>query len=609
MMKGGKDEEKRMGPLFPRLHIKDAEQGGPKAPPRNKMALYEQLSIPSQKFTSGSASISPFPPNSGGNAVPLTPSSHGGGHKRSLYGPICNLPAPSHLPKKLPSYSSDAMNLCTTSTNLEWKPMKPTNHHPLNGAYSSLFQPHSTTNSKNSSTKELLNEVDYKVPTFRQSRRTLTYGSRDKNTDKEKGAMVPFNEEKRSSLVDESSGVADSNGQLYHKNRTLEGKKALRDDFSTNSKKGVERGNASILEGVSGFHGDNYRSHNRLEDVTKCYEDQCGPLPMGEVDRTVDVSDTSMVDSVSGVEISPDDVVGVIGQKQFLETRRAIVHQQRVFAVQVFELHRLIKVQRLFAASPELLIESELYLGKSSIRGLPTKKLPSGNLLEAPPLLSKLKPQKPNRNLECAAEDVLEMPLFPSLSDHSNMKLNTPKSNCYFHPPPVNQWLVPIISPSEGLVYKPFTGPTPPTSGFGVPVYGITTSTHQEGIGILPGTPPFSHTYFPPYRMPSIPSVASSAVEVARQLTKPHPNGQEEKSYFFGDSQASSGHTERVVQGDALSLFPTDPTVKASDQSSQSCSNEQQTRVIKVVPHNPRSASESAARIFQSIQEERRQYT
>jgi EARLY FLOWERING 3 protein len=30
--------------------------------------------------------------------------------------------------------------------------------------------------------------------------------------------------------------------------------------------------------------------------------------------------------------------------------------------------------------------------------------------------------------------------------------------------------------------------------------------------------------------------------------------------------------------------------------------------VIKVVPHNRRSATESAARIFQSIQEERKQY-
>ncbi|XP_058192559.1 protein EARLY FLOWERING 3-like [Rhododendron vialii] len=603
MMKGGKDEEKLMGPLFPRLHIKDAEQGGPKAPPRNKMALYEQLSIPSQKFNSGSASMSPFPPNNSGNSVPSVSSSHGGGHKRSLYSPICNSPAPSHLPERLPSYSSNVMNLRTTSTNLEWKPMKPPKHRPLNGAYCSLFQPPGIAYSKNSSTKELPDEIDYTVPTFVQFGRTLECASGDKG----KGTMVPFKEEKRGSLVDEASRIADSNGPLHHQNRALEEKKALRNDSSADPKKGVRRGNASMLEGVSCFRpmrGDNYRRQNSLENVSKCFEDQCGPLQVGELDRNADVSETSMVDSMSGAEISPDDVVGVIGQKQFLKTRRAIAHQQRVFAVQVFELHRLIKVQKLIAASPELLLQSELHLGKSSIKGLPTKKLPSGNLLEAPPqLLSKLKPEKPIHNTECAAENVLEMLLLPSLSNQSDVKLNTRKSTCYFHPPPGNQWLVPIISPSEGLVYKPFTGPTPPTSSFGVPVYGITTATHQGGIGILPGTPPLSHTYFPPYPMPSIPSVASSAVDGARQLTKSHLNGQEDKS------EASSGRTERVLRGDALDLFPTDPTVKALDQSSQSCSNEQQTRVIKVVPHNPRSASESAARIFQSIQEERRQYT
>ena len=52
-MKRGKGEEKLMGPMFPRLHVNDTEKGGPKAPPRNKMALYEQLSIPSQRFKYG----------------------------------------------------------------------------------------------------------------------------------------------------------------------------------------------------------------------------------------------------------------------------------------------------------------------------------------------------------------------------------------------------------------------------------------------------------------------------------------------------------------------------------------------------------------------------
>ena len=52
-MKRGKDDEKSMGPMFPRLHVNDTEKGGPRAPPRNKMALYEQLSIPSQRFNHG----------------------------------------------------------------------------------------------------------------------------------------------------------------------------------------------------------------------------------------------------------------------------------------------------------------------------------------------------------------------------------------------------------------------------------------------------------------------------------------------------------------------------------------------------------------------------
>ncbi|MCO5590590.1 hypothetical protein L7F22_044561 [Adiantum nelumboides] len=37
-------------PLFPRLHVSETEKAGPKAPPRNKMALYEQFTVPSHRF-------------------------------------------------------------------------------------------------------------------------------------------------------------------------------------------------------------------------------------------------------------------------------------------------------------------------------------------------------------------------------------------------------------------------------------------------------------------------------------------------------------------------------------------------------------------------------
>lgn len=67
-MREGKEEEKiSSSPMFPRLHVNDVDKGGPRAPPRNKMALYEQFSIPFQRFSSSSL---PLPPQSVQNLGP-----------------------------------------------------------------------------------------------------------------------------------------------------------------------------------------------------------------------------------------------------------------------------------------------------------------------------------------------------------------------------------------------------------------------------------------------------------------------------------------------------------------------------------------------------------
>lgn len=86
MMRGTKEDEKVMFPMFPRLHVNDTEKGGPRAPPRNKMALYEQFSIPSHRFSSGSASALPVPPNNGSNLVPSMSSSHVSSTIFTVYG-------------------------------------------------------------------------------------------------------------------------------------------------------------------------------------------------------------------------------------------------------------------------------------------------------------------------------------------------------------------------------------------------------------------------------------------------------------------------------------------------------------------------------------------
>eukprot|EP00262_Sarcandra_glabra_P008517 TRINITY_DN2204_c0_g1_i1.p1 TRINITY_DN2204_c0_g1~~TRINITY_DN2204_c0_g1_i1.p1 ORF type:complete len:615 (-),score=96.91 TRINITY_DN2204_c0_g1_i1:85-1725(-) len=418
--------------------------------------------------------------------------------------------------------------------------------------------------------------------------------------------------------------------------------------------------------------GNGYRSSNEAENYNKKSEKmEHGLLLMGDADRNDDVSEASMVDSISGMDISPDDVVGVIGQKHFWKARREIVNQQRVFAVQVFELHRLIKVQKLFAGSPNLLLEDNSDRSKPSPK-LPPKKLPSSYSLKSQPqLVKQASSHKSNQNTESQTENapgkssglpadnavnkglVSKILNYGSCSFYPSPPPPPPpsvaadnKSNGWCFHQPGNQWLVPVIFPSEGLVYKPYTGPHPPTFGFMAPIYGgcsplnqdftspaygIPTSHQQEGIGIISGAP----NCFPsPYGLPVVnPLISSSAVEQDKQFptgganvnmhSRNSCNMSNNKSEAFshsvwkfprskesdGQGSTASSPCDREQGGrDALPLFPTAPAKEDLERAEQPHTSDQQNRVIKVVPHNPRSANESAARIFRFIQEERQQY-
>lgn len=341
------------------------------------------------------------------------------------------------------------------------------------------------------------------------------------------------------------------------------------------------------------------------------------------------------------------------------------------------------QVQRLIAESPHLLNEDNIYLHKPALELSSVKRMSLQYVLETPnPIVKSRNPQKPNPSTECADENVAWKFPLPSVNNDTSRGLLTEQSNCAQysrkpppapptnnnkpaqwcnHPPPGNQWLVPVMSPSEGLVYKPYTGVCPPTAGSVAPMYGscgpvslnpgsgdffnaaygFPASNHQ-GIGIVPGIHPLGPTYFPPYGMPvPNPSVSCSAVEQRSPFGGGRSNEQENQlstgeinfrmlnqSSCNMSSQMSQVMSRRVgkfqapkgseLQGstasspseslrtkvDALPLFPMAPTVQDPGQNTQT--TEHQIRVIKVVPHNPRSATESAARIFQSIQEERK---
>nr|XP_009782254.1 PREDICTED: protein EARLY FLOWERING 3-like isoform X2 [Nicotiana sylvestris] len=591
-MKRGKGEEKVMGPMFPRLHVNDTEKGGPRAPPRNKMALYEQLSIPSQRFNSGV-----LPANSNNNTA------KGSGHERVVYFPVQHPPS-GHLADKPPGHSSDPNTLLQQ------------------------FELNKRTE-----------EDDFTVPVFVNSKPDHATGSH--NLDMEK--LSP-------------SGPVFSG----RPNKDLEG---LTDRILRQQRESQNEENPKCIP-ASREHRTTSNSPSKECRFERQEDRICKSLQTGIMDQGDNLSETSIVESMSGTDISPDDVVGIIGLKRFWKARRAIVNQQRVFAIQVFELHRLIKVQKLIAESPNSMLEDAGYLGKP-LKNSSGKRLPLECIIRESQSVPKRKndSEKPNFRMECSAENTVGKASLSSVQNGSQLSSHRPFSGnpppmpvtndantspwC-FQQPPGHQWLIPVMSPSEGLVYKPFPGPgfTNPINGgcgppgsmgnFFPPAIGVPgPHPHYQGTGV-PFAPPTGHGYFPHYGMPvmNLP-ISSSTVEESNQFTSPgfqrqlsggidnfniqhqdSSNVPSEKNGNVPDvlrfqatrdnelqASTASSPSERAAdttQGrNMLSLFPTSPATDNTDHSA---------RVIKVVPHNPRSATASAARIFQSIQEERKQH-
>ncbi|XP_015885102.1 protein EARLY FLOWERING 3 isoform X2 [Ziziphus jujuba] len=719
-MKRGKDEEKIMGPMFPRLHVNDTEKGGPRAPPRNKMALYEQLCIPSQRFNPG---VLPLNPNNTSNLVPLSSSSQGSGLERNLLFPRPLNPSPStYQAEKFHAPRSDGAKGSSPLAQLEQRkrvgdeddfmvpvfvqsrvgqslgkfhngfdkeklaPVGPTHsEHPMKGGQSVFDKDPEQFHSVSHSSREEVHTESVETPivggqgTDLSGKSATNHSTREKNDASAKEARASPNQECRRDPVHNFSRLPDSDACLQQESRAESRLDSLGlADGLVESTRDKENGTASQEISDSPSEGV-HNSPNVHDNDSECIgERTCISLHIETVDKSDDVSETSMVDSMVDLDISPDDVVGIIGQKHFWKARRAIVNQQRVFAIQVFELHRLIKVQQLIAASPHLLLEDSAFLGKSSLTGSLSKKLPSQYVVKPLPQIVNHKDdsEKTSHKMECSAENAV------AKTSLSSVKIGSQPSNYgrYFgnpQPAPVatdnkmgpwcfhqsagQQWLIPVMSPSEGLVYKPYPGPafmgavcgppfnsTPVSGNFMNSSYGV-PSSHHHGMGIIPGSPPVVHAYFPPYGMPvGNPVMPGSAVEQMDGCPGPGSHNQHgqvsEAGANFNMQQQSScnvptqknvpqsvrslaskgselqGSTasspgERVqgvkvhsnAEGrDALQLFPTAPA--APEGAPQPHGTDLPTRVIRVVPHNPRSATESAARIFQSIQEERKQF-
>ncbi|KAJ9568401.1 hypothetical protein OSB04_004367 [Centaurea solstitialis] len=668
-----KDDGKKMDPLFPRLHISDTDKGGgPRTPPRNKMAISHQLNLPSSQRCISSGSVSPpiLPPlstNNGTSLVPATATSsyHDGSYKRSVFSSFGSSCGSTRLATRLDSYHSSGINLNISLTTVK-QTIETTNCQTLcnNGHLKRsdycLFKPQDLKNTTTSLIKKPEDEDDYLVPSlsfgngqYRGKFPTLTTNSHIKHptikpTDKDviqdnklnaailtkepmsyysdrlrfsemlSGELAPSSPRKANILVDEPQMLHDSSLRLPLK----------RKNFQETIKEGIfeepELGTRKTTGSKWSLLGDDHKTdHEDLALITKCNEDDHGCLQLGDLGKNGDISETNFILCHN---ITPKEVSEIIGQEQYYKARRTIVQQQKIFQSQLFELHRLIKVQKLLAESPDLILEDTFYK---------LKKLPSSE-----DIFQNLDHHH-HRHHEATSltfplQTTLPKPLHHLTTTPNPLDLHPPpppppppppaakQPPWCFLPPPGNQWLIPVKSPSEGLVYKPYTGPyppppppPPPSLTLMPPIYGgeliagagsgyNIPATYPPGLNIFPATATTS-LYGLPAAVAAKRPCSPTIIEYNNNNNKPpikNPCNIEPELQTY----------ERKKGGDhELPLFPVTPTAAAVQDSDQCIEEEKggydegRIKVIKVVPHNPKLASESAARIFQFIQEERRQ--
>ncbi|XP_047964118.1 protein EARLY FLOWERING 3-like isoform X1 [Salvia hispanica] len=651
-MKGDKDEGKQMVPLFTSgLRIGDEDRGGPSAPPpRKTMALFEQ----GPKLNYGPRLL-PVPSGHGStNFVSQTSSNNVSGVKRKVRPVLASNECPnspewyySHcsagasVPENYPDPSSSS-SLMMKAKCISVQPP------PVFPSYSN----------------RCTNEKDFGVSSFLQPEKIRNYGNPQLHVKKEKldtiisrlSKETKTRDHENSKLYLNSSGNRISHPsiaalQYDHLKKTSMGDDEMsRLDFPQTEKLCLEYKNLpkskTVAADLSACGVVSRKSTSSIDDKahSSTVAGDCNlranidsdplSLKIGDGVKREETSDAFAVNSILGLDIASDEVVRVIGQRLFLKARKTMIHQQKVFSLQKFELHRLITVQRHIAQYPEILRETTF---DPSIKFPPINKLLYVSPLDPSLATAKAKIDLPKSSLGSEAICGL-LPLPPTDLEKGLLPQQTPLPNPASIPldpklapwclpvPTGNQWLVPVRSPSEGLIYKPYPGPCFPTVRFMAPVYGNCPPVSLGSLGgaAYGGIPPPneernegfcrtepSQSYLQPYPMPlageidkslssnlfvppPIPcKVSSQSVVVSECGGNLHrSNGSE----MQGCTETSDS---KRLEGDALPLFPTTPSLQR---------NEQRVQAIRVVPHNRTLASASAARIFQSIQEERRNH-
>ncbi|KMT01723.1 hypothetical protein BVRB_9g211780 [Beta vulgaris subsp. vulgaris] len=364
-IKNGKAETKITGPLFPRLHVDDTKKAGPRAPPRNKMALYhEQLSILPQRFSNTTTSILPPPPVHGCILTNMSSSNQVVSTERSLVSPYKNSPASAHSNGKQTPRSYEGLISDNTSMNFTKKSIQ------TNVAEKSLakftcksFESFSLSHPK----RPIINkdEAELRVPMFMHPHLILDSSNNHSGSTKDKllvGASCPLELQTTTSAKEVKTVMStDLESELNvrgfnsdkleaHEAVQVHDKKLIsipegsqehdrnltRDEQSESSDIMVNETDISrvrrhmvmprqvkkVSEGVNHTRDVHQRT---LDDGNQLEESRFCTSLVNLEDRNEDRSHTPVKDCASGAVISSDAVVEMIGQKYFWQARKTII--------------------------------------------------------------------------------------------------------------------------------------------------------------------------------------------------------------------------------------------------------------------------------------------
>ena len=208
-------------------------------------------------------------------------------------------------------------------------------------------------------------EDDFTVPVFVQARVGKSQATIQNNTDRETVSSIssppsgqPVEWRNMLDVSPKSNNLTDTNlgreaGNEINENKKSGGHHGVRTVISSTNQSTRENADEPVKEaktssvqqyfgrssdGEAFLHPKSRKDENLIESTRdkptsepRCVEDNsnsnraCISLQLESVDKGDDVSEISMMDSKTGLDLTPDEVVGIIGQKHFWKARKAIV--------------------------------------------------------------------------------------------------------------------------------------------------------------------------------------------------------------------------------------------------------------------------------------------